>query len=194
MLLKPSTVSFDEGPDFPCFLSPNTWNGWAMPYFTKEQADVVVASGVGPFAYDAEADTYSYTSDPNYPEDTETYEAVEHEGVKLYGLGTGSLCWNYPYEDEAGNNPDPWAGNIVAGAWKMLRAFISVLWREGNSSDNCPALKAVFQAEGQEEDEAELRKVLALALLAADALGLPVSDNLREHTLAIVKGENPFAD
>ena len=187
MRLRPSTVSFDEGPDFQCLLSPRTWNGWAMPYFTKEQADVVVASGCGPFIYDDAVDAYTYTPDPSCPEDIETYEAVELEGQKLYGIGAGSLCWNYP-------DTDPWAGDFVAGANRMLKGYIQTLWQEGNNADNCPALKAVFRAEGQEEDEDELRKVLALALVAAEDLGLPVRDNLREHTLAIVKGENPFAD
>ena len=193
MRLTPSTVSFDEGPTFPCLLHCNTWNGWAMPYFTKEQADVVVASGVGPFAYDEATDTYSYTPDPTYPEDVDTYGAVEYEGQKVYGIGAGSLCWNYPYEDEEGNCTDPWLHDLVAGAWRLLRGYMRTLWRPPHNADNCPALAAVFAAEGREEDEAELRKVLALALTAADALGLPVSDDLRRDTLAIVKGENPFA-
>ena len=186
MRLTPSTVSFDESPTFPCLLHCNTWNGWAMPYFTKEQADVIVASGVGPFVYDAATDSYSYTPDDFYPEDVETYEAIEYEGQKVYGIGAGSLCWNYP-------DADPWLHDLIAGAWKMLRGYMHILWQNDRNADNCPALKAVFRAEGQETDEDELRKVLALAYAAAEDLGLSMRDDLRSDTLAIVKGENPFA-
>ena len=201
MLLKPSTVSFDEGPDFPCYLSPNTWNGWAMPYFTKEQADKVTewtnSRGSGEvMKYDAEKDAFTvsgiiWSDDPD--EEPEVWEAIEHEGQKLYGIGAGSWTWNYPWEDEKGNSTDPWEGNFVAGAWRMLRGFMQTLWRPPHNSDNCPALKAVFAAEGQEEDEGKLRTVIKDALAAADNLNLPVRADLRKHAEAVSRGENPFA-
>jgi len=41
--LRLSAVSLHDEPSFECYLSEDKWNGWACPYFTKEQADKLIA-------------------------------------------------------------------------------------------------------------------------------------------------------
>jgi hypothetical protein len=186
MLLRPGTVDFDEGPQYPCLLSPNTWNGWAMPYFAKEQADAVAAV-VGGTTYDPETDTFSTKFEDDDDDEAEPWETVEVDGVMYYGIGAGSWTWNYPEED-------PWRGNLVAGVWHMLRAFMRILWSRAKlNPDETPALRAVMDATGHCEDEDELRTIIADALAKVDEVKAPISPLLRQHAEAVVAGENPFA-
>jgi len=180
MLLRPAKVCLDEGPDYDCMLSPTTWNGWAMPGFTKEQADIFCETHPDT-VYDAAQDAYVATSEDDDPEDgPEVYEAIECDGLKLYPIGAGCWTWNYP-------EVDPWAGHPVAGAWLLLDAFVRVL-----RSDTGTIWERVAAALNQEEDEAVLRPLVADALAAAVAAGLDITDNLREHSTIFAAGGNPW--
>lgn len=69
----------------------NTWNGWACPYFTYENA-LKLGELMPDFflKYDAETDSFKANSDDN---DNEEFTAEVIDGVKYYGVGNMSWCW-----------------------------------------------------------------------------------------------------
>jgi hypothetical protein len=96
---------FDEMPSHIGYSSNNYWNGWAMPYFTKEVAfdviDEIVADGFSKAWY-VEADDTFYihlhqgdsTIDPEMVEWAEGKDIlVNGELVHVYQLGDG-WTWN----------------------------------------------------------------------------------------------------
>lgn len=80
------------------------WNGWAMPYFTLDQAKLISRNVPG-LRYDEEADAFIYRNTEDGAEaanaadhqDEERIEpvtiAVDGEPVKAYPVGAGSWCW-----------------------------------------------------------------------------------------------------
>jgi hypothetical protein len=73
------------------------WNGWSMPYFTKEGADQV-CDEVPSLSYDSEKDRYVMTNEES-GEDPDYWEAemINIEGlgdVKVYAIGAGFWCWD----------------------------------------------------------------------------------------------------
>ncbi len=84
------------------------WNGWAVPYFTKEQADIVCArtNEIGQYQmfYDPERDAYVMPwGGADKPEDYEVFDATtikdaEGHQIKVYSIGGFAWCW------ESGDN------------------------------------------------------------------------------------------
>jgi hypothetical protein len=93
------------------FIKKQRWNGWEMPAFTKEEADVIIAvfnedknSGA---AYIPHLDAYVVVFDVGGPgEHHELYTGfdivVSGRQYHVYGLGAGSWIWEewVPDEDE----------------------------------------------------------------------------------------------
>jgi hypothetical protein len=81
---------------YDCFHNGQHWNGWAMPYFTFEEA-MRVAQTMGDMTYDPVKDTFIATNSGE-PDDIDVYQAVyinvNGKQVKTYPLGAGSWCWN----------------------------------------------------------------------------------------------------
>lgn len=71
------------------------WNGWAVPYFTKEVADklAIKLTNQGEHTvYDEERDAYIVTFDEL--EEPEVFPAEDIDGMKLYSIGGCSWCWD----------------------------------------------------------------------------------------------------
>lgn len=71
------------------------WNGWAVPYFTYEQALLVLAAcqqadqhGL----YDSTNDRFVFA----FKDEDENYEAEDINGMKVYPIGARNWIW----EDE----------------------------------------------------------------------------------------------
>lgn len=106
--LQEATVDMDGlgGGPWDAYVIPGQeWNGWAVPYFTKEQADRLIATIdlIDPGAemrYDAERDAYIFTGDPEVMDpEPEVFEGFEVQGHKVYSIGGMSWCWWNVTED-----------------------------------------------------------------------------------------------
>jgi hypothetical protein len=86
---------------FSGFTSGETWNGWACPYFTHEQAQRVVevhrAQG-GKAWYDETQDSFAF----EFGEDeVDAFPAETVEGQKLYSVGARCWIWEEAVEEIA---------------------------------------------------------------------------------------------
>lgn len=75
----------------------NKWNGWACPYFDYNQArgvmqtwNAALTNGEGRMRYDAERDAFVCVVEG----EEEVFGATEVYGIKMYGIGNGSWCWD----------------------------------------------------------------------------------------------------
>jgi len=85
------------------FTAGARWNGWACPYFTREQADrVVELSNAANNSEDAdvriivtwdEARQAYIIVDGQYPDEEDVMDAVVVDGVAYYCIGGWSWCW-----------------------------------------------------------------------------------------------------
>jgi hypothetical protein len=80
------------------FTNGQRWNGWAMPYFTKETGLRLMAEMPG-LKFDEEAN--AFTSEDENLDDEEslvTFPAetldVDRVAVTVYAIGAGSWCWD----------------------------------------------------------------------------------------------------
>lgn len=78
------------------YLNPEEdWNGWACPYFKKEEAERMSSwlPELGEaLSYDEKADEFIIGPE-DCPEDSEHFPAVDIDGKKLYPIGTHSWVW-----------------------------------------------------------------------------------------------------
>lgn len=103
-----SRVSVDGHGPFDCFVEVDRpeWNGYARPWFTKEQAEAVLGKLRSSVHWDYEGWTWGFAvwdrKDLEDDEFTEPAEVVEEwRGVKflgepsifLYPIGAGEWCW-----------------------------------------------------------------------------------------------------
>ena len=84
---------------FEGFTQGETWNGWARPYFTFEQAQQIVAaynSQGGQASYDNAEDVFSF----KFGEDEiDIFPAESIKGQKLYPIGAGCWIWEEAYKE-----------------------------------------------------------------------------------------------
>lgn len=93
-----------EIPQFKAFRNPEEyWNGWACPYFTKEQADRFVdayneivtgeigSDSINKGRYDRQQDAFVFFNES--AEEDEVFVAETIGGRKLYPIGAFSWCW-----------------------------------------------------------------------------------------------------
>lgn len=93
--LKKSIFVMDAlyGYVFSGFTKGEEWNGWACPYFTREQAEDIVnihckvlnASA----RYDGDGDKFVF----EFSDETEEYPMVIVDGEKLYPIGSHVWIW-----------------------------------------------------------------------------------------------------
>lgn len=81
---------------FPAYLDGRKWNGWSMPYFTKETAaDMLTASG-NTWRFDEASDAFIVADEQSDDGEVsyvgETID-VGSERVHVYGVGAG--CWTW---------------------------------------------------------------------------------------------------
>jgi hypothetical protein len=89
---------------FPAYLNGERWNGWAMPYFTKETAlDMLTASG-NTFRFDDARDAFIISEPEAYDGEDYVIEAeqidVNGERVKVYAVGAGCWVWDEVTDDK----------------------------------------------------------------------------------------------
>jgi hypothetical protein len=93
--MRRGTVDADflDGPaTVPCWADDRRWNGWGMPYFTRETVNQLIEMGIGPIQWDGEKVVCRMGDDP---EDIEIYEPITApDGTPIWGVGAGSWCWN----------------------------------------------------------------------------------------------------
>ncbi len=84
------------------YTSGRTWNGWATPYFTLEEAKKIQAEWNG-MTYDEDKDEFriKYEDDDSEPyiwegEDIQTEDGIKH----LYGIGAYSHIWDELDDDQ----------------------------------------------------------------------------------------------
>lgn len=99
-----TSVSLDEGPSFKAWTTGARWNGWATPFFEKEEADRVITllgsllEDQGERAYFDEAkDAYVVERQyaPDIRRDVFDAETIETpKGTrKVYAIGAYSYTW-----------------------------------------------------------------------------------------------------
>jgi len=98
--LIPSRVTMDAmEASYPCFLDrAEKWNGWACPFFTKEQAEKLLAV----FAADEPGFTWAYypgreafgIETADYPGEEDVCHVTKHPTLgDLYPVGSWNWCW-----------------------------------------------------------------------------------------------------
>lgn len=70
------------------------WNGWACPLFTRETVERIVSESPDVLRWDGDSVVYE-------TEDSDEPEVYGPDDDGLYGIGSGSWCW-----DEVGDLPD----------------------------------------------------------------------------------------
>lgn len=82
---------------YDCYSNRQHWNGWAMPYFTKEEA-LRIVEDMKDVSYDEPTNSFVWTNadDKN---DKDVYEAitivVDGEPITVYPIGSGFWCWDF---------------------------------------------------------------------------------------------------
>lgn len=86
-----------DGQSFACYLDGSKWNGWAMPYFTKEQADAYLAATPDGMtgSFDEARNVYVFTCEGEEPYEVEA-EVIDADGqhVTVYPIGAGYWVWD----------------------------------------------------------------------------------------------------
>lgn len=92
--LRRAKFGFDDGPDFDGWHNNRRrWNGWGMPYFTKEVMSEVIKHFPGS-RYVREGDMFVVNhGDREGPDMVVRSEMTTPSGEALYDMGIG-LCWN----------------------------------------------------------------------------------------------------
>jgi hypothetical protein len=86
---------FGDGVAIDGYTYGGRWNGWAIPYFTFENAQKLIPIFEGYLSYDADQDAFIYF-DPVHMDDEEKeiYESSMIDGNKYYSVGGMSFCWD----------------------------------------------------------------------------------------------------
>lgn len=109
----PIKVAFDwmdENASFDAFSNGDRWNGWAMPYFTKE-VGLELCKVMDGLTYDERQDTFRHENDPEEAEGPDLFGSaqiiVDGKEQTLYGIGTGYWTWDKvePEEKPAAERP-----------------------------------------------------------------------------------------
>ena len=95
MACKWAKVAIDDTKSITAYLNPdNRWNGFARPYFRKEDArlinDVLEAIGDEQLVYDERYDRFDLFDGRDR---IEWYYGVDIDGMHLYPIGAGSWVW-----------------------------------------------------------------------------------------------------
>ena len=95
MAYRWTKVAIDDTESIPAYLDPNDrWNGFARPYFRKEDArlinDVLEAIGDERLVYNEQDDCFDLFDGH---ERIEWYYGVDIDGMHLYPIGAGSWVW-----------------------------------------------------------------------------------------------------
>lgn len=109
LTMRRGRFSIDDGPIYAGYTTDRHWNGWAMPYFTREECermgtDTTARCATEYLRYDPKADAYRYFDgcgkDTDDNVDVWPGEDIFADGgiVHVYGIGAG--CWIWENENE----------------------------------------------------------------------------------------------
>ncbi|BBU33386.1 hypothetical protein BTHE68_71200 (plasmid) [Burkholderia sp. THE68] len=91
---------FDEGVSINAWSNGMSWNGWAMPYFSRDQGMKVIQF-FPELRFDAEQDAFVWTDSSMDEEVVYSSKIIETESgpVKAYPIGTGEWTWEWADEE-----------------------------------------------------------------------------------------------
>lgn len=94
--MREGFVDIDGGTSFPCLIADGGWNGWAMPYFSREVAEQVLAQYGEGYTPSWNGDQLVMWNQVESDEDqfrdlVDRY--TDDDGVHFYGIGAGSWIW-----------------------------------------------------------------------------------------------------
>jgi len=104
--MRPATFTIDTFSEhvFAGFTKGETWNGWARPLFTYDEAQKIITAhkklGLNA-SYDQELDAFTFKMAPS-GDDHDIFPGIEIENMKLYPVGAG--CWIW---EEGGGEGQP---------------------------------------------------------------------------------------
>lgn len=105
MVARPAAFTINESPEFYGFTFGDTWNGWATPFFPKDQAERFAAyndreiethgrSGFDRVRYDPKRDAYLLTNEDGDFDVVEPQVIETTEGRrKVWPIGAWSYVW-----------------------------------------------------------------------------------------------------
>lgn len=99
--LRKARFTWDDVDSFEGYTFDQTWNGFACPYFTREEGDAVlyycIASG-DEGHYDQQEDTFMVTYPPEAGGETDSFPGIDVEvdgkPMHLYPIGAWHWCWS----------------------------------------------------------------------------------------------------
>ena len=93
--LEKCTFTIDDQDYFEGYHYPSIrWNGWACPYFTKEEGLRIAEKTNNSIIYDAEKDCFRETYQSFEEEEPNEYGSTVIDGMKLYAIGSGVWVWD----------------------------------------------------------------------------------------------------
>jgi hypothetical protein len=99
LVLRKARFSIDalEGQIFDGFTAGGNWNGFACPYFTHEQGNVVLAAfkaaGDKGARFDASRDAFIFGGIDEQWDEPEQFEGFVINGTVYYAIGAFGWCW-----------------------------------------------------------------------------------------------------
>jgi hypothetical protein len=113
------------------------WNGWQVPYFTKEVGQAIMDemnNDEGNTAvYDEERDMFVVSN--TYDDGTEEFPGMDIAGdgeiLHLYPIGSGSWVWDIAKEEE----PEPESVRELREFRKQMKETLFQLWDELDAGD-----------------------------------------------------------
>ena len=93
-----SAVMMDDGLIYPCVKTIFRWNGWAIPYFTKEVAQEILAEYLVKATWNPDLATWQWVDEFSGDDQVMTVDTIQFEGVTHYNILDG-WCWYEPTPD-----------------------------------------------------------------------------------------------
>lgn len=91
-------VDIDGEMPFPCVIADGGWNGWSLPYFSREVAKQVLAQYGEGYTPSWNGDYLVMWDAPEYDGETDRertlVDTVTVDGEMFYGIGAGSWIWS----------------------------------------------------------------------------------------------------
>lgn len=93
--MRSGFVQIEDGPAFPAMIEEGGWNGWAVPYFSRETAKEVLRAYA--VAYDAawHGDVLvMWDSCDELDKERVIVDSTSVDWEPYYGIGAGSWIWS----------------------------------------------------------------------------------------------------
>lgn len=91
--MRETWVALDDGPAYPALVSEDAWNGWAVPYFTREVAEEVAAACGGEYIPDE--DRFAFGDGPDEETFSSRFLFRDSNGFARRFYPIGAHCWTW---------------------------------------------------------------------------------------------------